>query len=111
MKFLFWICLALTAYAYFGYAVLLSIWVYFRRQSIRKTDYTPDVSILIAARNEEANLPSKLENLRMLNYPKARLEIVVASDGSTDRTAEILLEQPPLLSQFCLKSPAARLVL
>ena len=108
MKFLFWICLALTAYAYFGYAVLLSIWVSLRRQPIQKADYTPDVSILIAARNEEANLPSKLENLRMLNYPKARLEIVVASDGSTDRTAEILLEQPPPVVPILLEESGGK---
>src|ERR1700722_16290350 len=101
-------CLALTGYAYFGYGVLLWICVYIRKQSIQKADYTPAVSIIIAARNEAANLPSKMENLRMLDYPKERLEIVVASDGSTDRTAEILLEQPPPVALVFLKSPAAK---
>ena len=51
------------------------------------------MSIIIAARNEEASLPAKLENLRLLDYPQNQLQIVIASDGSTDRTASILLGQ------------------
>ena len=64
-----------------------------RKRPIRKGSFTPTVSIIIAARNEEANLPAKLENLRRLDYPQELLEIVIASDGSTDRTARILREQ------------------
>jgi poly-beta-1,6-N-acetyl-D-glucosamine synthase len=108
VKFLFWVCLALTGYAYFGYAVLLWICVSLRKQSIQKADYTPDVSIIIAARNEEANLPSKMENLRMLDYPKEQLEIVVTSDGSTDRTAEILLAQPPPVVPILLEESGGK---
>jgi cellulose synthase/poly-beta-1,6-N-acetylglucosamine synthase-like glycosyltransferase len=44
----------------------------------------------MAAHNEETNLPTKLEALRGLQYPADKLEVIVASDGSTDRTAEIL---------------------
>jgi biofilm PGA synthesis N-glycosyltransferase PgaC len=93
VKVLFWVCLALISYAYFGYAVWLAIWVRLHRRPVRKGNITPSVSIIMAARNEEANLPSKLENLRLLNYPQGQLEVVVASDGSTDRTASILQEQ------------------
>jgi poly-beta-1,6-N-acetyl-D-glucosamine synthase len=93
VKVLFWVCLALISYAYFGYAIWLTIWVALHRRPIRKGDITPSVSIIMAARNEEANLPAKLENLRLLNYPKSQLEVVVASDGSTDRTASILQER------------------
>jgi biofilm PGA synthesis N-glycosyltransferase PgaC len=92
MKLLFWLCLALIGYAYFGYAAWLWLCVRFRSRPIRTGSFTPRVSIVIAARNEEANLPSKLENLRLLDYPMELLEIVVASDGSTDRTASILRE-------------------
>ena len=52
------------------------------RRPILKRPIQPDVSIIIAARNEEENLPAKLENLRLLDYPKDRLQIVIASDGS-----------------------------
>ena len=93
MKLLFWLCLALVSYAYFGYAVWLALCVRLRRRTIQKGSFTPTVSIIIAARNEEANLPAKLENLRLLDYPKSSLEIVIASDGSTDRTVDILREQ------------------
>jgi len=108
VKLTFWVCFVLTAYGYFGYAVWLSICVHLRRQSIAKADYLPTVSVIMAARNEEANLPSKMENLRMLNYPKEQLEIVVASDGSTDRTAEILLEQSPPVVAIVLKESGGK---
>lgn len=99
MKLLFWLCFALTAYAYFGYALWLWIYVRVHRRPIHQSHITPPVSIIIAARNEEANLPAKLENLGLLDYPQSRIQIVIASDGSTDRTASILREQsPPLLS-------------
>jgi cellulose synthase/poly-beta-1,6-N-acetylglucosamine synthase-like glycosyltransferase len=93
MKLLFWLCFALVSYAYFGYAVWLSLCVRLRRRTIQRERYIPSVSIVIAARNEEANLPAKLENLRVLDYPQEQLQIVIASDGSTDRTASILREQ------------------
>jgi poly-beta-1,6-N-acetyl-D-glucosamine synthase len=93
MKVLFWLCLALISYAYFGYAVWLWLCVRFRSRPLRREPLTPSVSIVIAARNEEANLPAKLGNLHLLDYPQELLEIVIASDGSTDRTASILREQ------------------
>jgi biofilm PGA synthesis N-glycosyltransferase PgaC len=108
VKLIFWVCFVLTAYAYFGYAVWLSICVHLRRRSIDKANYMPTVSVIMAARNEQANLPSKMENLRMLNYPKEHLEIVVASDGSTDRTAEILLEQSPPIVAVVLKESGGK---
>ncbi len=92
MRALFWACFALTAYAYFGYAVWLWIYVQLRRRPIRKSPVTPAISIIIAARNEEANLPAKLKNLSLLNYPRHLLQIVIASDGSTDGTADLLRE-------------------
>ena len=96
MTWLFWLSLALVAYAYFGYALWLWIVVRLRRQSPRAQQHSqPSVSIVIAARNEEANLPAKLENLRLLSYPQDRLQVVIASDGSTDRTPDILREQAP----------------
>jgi biofilm PGA synthesis N-glycosyltransferase PgaC len=94
MKLTFWLCLSLISYAYFGYAILLWICVLLRRRPLLKKYSAPSVSIIMAVRNEEANLPAKLENLRLLNYPPDRLQIVVSSDGSTDRTDDILREQP-----------------
>jgi biofilm PGA synthesis N-glycosyltransferase PgaC len=95
VKLLFWLCFAVTVYAYFGYAVWLWLYVRLRKQPIFQGPVTPTVSIIIAARNEEANLPAKLENLRHLDYPQDRLQIVIASDGSTDQTAGILRAHVP----------------
>jgi poly-beta-1,6-N-acetyl-D-glucosamine synthase len=87
---LFWLCFSLIAYAYVGYLLWLWLELRIHKRAFRKEEIDPFVSIVIAARNEEANLPAKIENLRQLSYPRNRLEIIVASDGSTDRTNEIL---------------------
>jgi cellulose synthase/poly-beta-1,6-N-acetylglucosamine synthase-like glycosyltransferase len=92
MKLLFWLSFTLVAYTYFGYAAWLWLEARVHTRPIVQRPITPDVSIVIAARNEEANLPAKLENLRLLNYPRERIQIVIVSDGSTDRTASILRE-------------------
>ena len=97
MKGLFWLSLALVAYAYVGYPLWLWLFARLHNRPIRYGATEPSVSIIMAARNEETNLPAKLENLRHLDYPGDRLQIVVASDGSTDRTASILREQGSFL--------------
>ena len=64
MKLTFWLCFALTTYAYFGYAIWLWLIVRLHKGPIlRQPHASPTVSIIIAARNEEANLPAKLDNL------------------------------------------------
>jgi len=93
MTLLFWISFALIAYAYFGYAIWLWICVPLKKLPLNCQAITPSVSVIIAARNEEKNLPAKIDNLRHLDYPQNLLQIVIASDGSTDRSADILREQ------------------
>jgi biofilm PGA synthesis N-glycosyltransferase PgaC len=95
MKLLFWFCFALVGYTYVGYMALLWLQVHLRRRPIQQAPILPSVTIVIAARNEEANLPAKLENLSRLDYPKQQIQMIVASDGSTDRTAEILQQHAP----------------
>jgi cellulose synthase/poly-beta-1,6-N-acetylglucosamine synthase-like glycosyltransferase len=97
MKFVFWLCLALVGYAYFGYPIYLWLQARLRHRPIHRRKILPSVSIIIAARNEEANLPAKIENLRLSNYPKECLQIVIASDGSDDRTGAILQENTDLI--------------
>lgn len=104
MRPLFWLSLLLVAYTYFGYAVLLWLQVRFRARPIVKRYATPSVSIIMAVRNEEANVTAKLENLRMLEYPKDRLQIVIVSDGSTDGTTSILLEHRSEVVPMILES-------
>jgi cellulose synthase/poly-beta-1,6-N-acetylglucosamine synthase-like glycosyltransferase len=95
MKLLFWLSLSLAAYAYFGYLVWLWLLTRLHQYPTVRSVMFPFVSVIIAARNEEGNLPAKLENLGRLNYPRERLQIVIASDGSTDATASILDKHAP----------------
>ncbi len=105
MKLLFWLCLALIAYAYFGYAVWLWLQVKLHRRPILQRPLLLDVSIIVAAHNEEANLPAKLESLSHINYPQDRLQIVIVSDGSTDRTADILRQYASTVRPVILDQP------
>jgi biofilm PGA synthesis N-glycosyltransferase PgaC len=108
VKVLFWCCFALIAYAYFGYALWLVFWSRFSRRPVRKGALQPSISVVIAARNEEANLPAKLINLRQLNYPSELLEIVIASDGSTDQTESILLDHAQDVVPVILKQSGGK---
>jgi cellulose synthase/poly-beta-1,6-N-acetylglucosamine synthase-like glycosyltransferase len=87
---IFFVSLALVAYVYIGYTALIAALSRLLERPVRRSDITPSVSIIIAARNEEASIEAKLQNTLALDYPKERLEIIVASDGSTDRTDEIV---------------------
>lgn len=91
MKVIFWVSLALVFYTYVGYPLILVAIVALWRPRPTKQDesFLPTVSLVIAAYNEERVLQEKLENSLALDYPKERLEIVVASDGSTDATSAI----------------------
>ncbi len=104
-QFVFWVCLALVAYTYLFYPIFLLLayalsqaWrdlKYLGRRPNRRTkslaaEQLPSVSLIVAAHNEEACLPEKIANLRQLDYPREKLEIIFVSDGSTDRTNEIL---------------------
>jgi poly-beta-1,6-N-acetyl-D-glucosamine synthase len=91
-KVIFWVCLGLSAYVYLGYPLLvwaLSQWV---AAPIPTEGYCPDITLIIPAHNEERWIRHKLENTIELDYPQDRLQILVASDGSTDHTAEIARE-------------------
>jgi poly-beta-1,6-N-acetyl-D-glucosamine synthase len=99
LEWLFWTCFAVVAYTYFLYPLLLLIGVQFTRasggSSARKIcagepPVPRSVSLLVPAHNEESNLPRRLEELnRLLSGPGVHGEIIVISDASTDRSAEI----------------------
>ena len=86
---IFWLSAAALCYTYAGYPALLLIVSRLRPRPIRRAAWTPAVSVIITAYNEERDLAAKLENTLALDYPPERLEIIVASDCSTDRTDEI----------------------
>ena len=112
MKLLFWSSLSLIFFAYAGYP----IWLYVRARlwpcPVRVASIFPSVTILLAVHNEEKYLPGKLQNLAGLHYPPDCLEIIVVSDGSTDRTNQILASaespncQGIVLDEHCGKASA-----
>src|SRR5438477_1517068 len=86
---LFWCSVALAVYAYLGYPCALLLLCVARNRRVRPGGGTPRVSLIIAARNEEARIREKIENSLAQDYPASALEIMVASDCSTDRTDAI----------------------
>jgi cellulose synthase/poly-beta-1,6-N-acetylglucosamine synthase-like glycosyltransferase len=88
----FWTSAAALIYTYVGYPVLLALVSLVRPRAVRRAECTPTVSVIITAYNEERDLAAKLENTLALDYPTKLLEVIVASDCSTDRTDEIARE-------------------
>ncbi len=88
----FWVSLAGLAYVYAGYPLLVYLVSLAFPRSLKKGEIEPAVTVLITAFNEEAAIRAKIENTLKLDYPADKLEIMVASDGSTDATDEIVKE-------------------
>lgn len=86
---IFWLSAAALGYTYAGYPLLLLIVSRLRPREVRSADFAPAVTVIVTAYNEERDLAAKLENTLALDYPRELLEIIVASDCSTDRTDEI----------------------
>lgn len=114
----FWVSAAALSYAYAGYPLLLLIVSRLRTREVRRGDFEPTVSVIVTAYNEERDLAAKLENTLTLDYPRELLEIIVASDCSTDRTDEItrafaergvrLVRQPQRLGKTAAQNMAVR---
>jgi cellulose synthase/poly-beta-1,6-N-acetylglucosamine synthase-like glycosyltransferase len=94
MKIAYWFAFGIIIYAYFGYPIilfLLSSIFYPQKKAEAKENHTwPSVSLLIAAYNEEKVIGAKIENCLALDYPKDLLNVWIASDGSSDKTNNIV---------------------
>jgi len=90
MAALFWSSVGLVAYVYLGYPVAIWALAAIRNRSVRKHNWVPNVSIVIAAYNEEQHIGATIENKLSLDYPREKLEIIVVSDESTDQTDRIV---------------------
>ena len=89
-EWLFWSSLSLIFYAYFGYPLLLWLISQVSSRKVNKGAILPSVTFIITAYNEERRIKEKLENTLRLSYPEGLMEIVVASDSSSDGTDEIV---------------------
>ena len=86
----FWISFCLLTYTWMGYFLLLVLLVRFFRKSLNRRAIYPAMTVLVTAYNEEKSIEKRLNNLLCQDYEKGLLDILVASDGSTDRTNQIL---------------------
>ena len=95
LELVFWASVALVLYAYLGYPCALMALSFVRHRPVLKSTVTPDVSFIIAAHNEAGRIAEKIENTIGQKYPARNLEIIVASDCSTDETDEIVARYSP----------------
>lgn len=86
----FWVMVLLIFYTYVGYSLVVLLIAAVSPNRLLRHHVEPTVTFLITAYNEEKNIAQKLRNTLELDYPNDKLEIIVASDGSTDRTDEIV---------------------
>ncbi len=90
MESLFWISLALIAYPYAGYPILLRLLAHVIGRPVRRAPQTPTATLVISAFNEGENMQRKLDNTLAIDYPQEKLEIIAASDASTDETDAVI---------------------
>ncbi len=90
LEILFWLLVGSAVYSMVGYPLIMILLSRLGRRTFIKRPIEPRVSLMISAFNEQDAIAEKIENCLALDYPLDRLEIVIASDGSTDRTDEIV---------------------
>ena len=108
LKVLFWICIFLVFYTYLGYGVLLWLLVKIKRivrgrptlPDLPADDALPDVTFLVCAFNEQDVVDQKIENTRLLDYPREKLHLMWVTDGSTDDTNQRLAQYPDVQVVF-----------
>ena len=102
LKILFWASLIIVFYTYIGYGILLYIiirvkrlfWGSPQKAVLPVDDELPSMTLMICAYNEEDVVAEKMENTLALDYPKDKLRIMWVTDGSSDRTNELLKAYP-----------------
>lgn len=103
MKVLLWLSLFIVFYAFFGYGILLFIIIKIKRKLRGKpvipvvdAANLPTCSLVIAAYNEEEFILEKIKNTLELEYPAGKLELIFITDGSSDRTPELIATYPEI---------------
>jgi poly-beta-1,6-N-acetyl-D-glucosamine synthase len=90
LSLLFWLSLSLVVYTYLGYPLLIALIARIKPTPDLYFETFPSITFLIPAYNEEAYISKKLDNTLSLDYPRDKFQILVAADGSSDQTAEIV---------------------
>jgi cellulose synthase/poly-beta-1,6-N-acetylglucosamine synthase-like glycosyltransferase len=89
LEILFWASVALLVFTHLGYPLLLKVLARAGPPAQAHAGEPPPVSLIVAAHDEEGEIAGKVANALGLDYPRERLQVIVASDGSTDRTVEL----------------------
>ena len=90
MQILFWASAGEIAYVYFGYPLLLKMHILGRRTELARQALLPSISVIVPAHNEESTIEWKLQSLIDADYPRELVEILVGSDGSSDKTEDVV---------------------
>ncbi|WP_422353945.1 glycosyltransferase family 2 protein [Roseivirga pacifica] len=106
MEAVFWISVAIVAYTFVGYGVIITLLAKTKKQvnypSLTDEDL-PEVTLLIAAYNEQEIVEAKIKNSLALNYPKEKLNIHFVTDGSTDNTNRIIAKHEGITLDYSPK--------
>ncbi len=103
MEYAFWIAAVLLVHTYVLYPLSLPLLggVFGRRRRARGTPIAQQkISLILAAYNEEKIIEEKIRNCFELEFPRENLEILIGSDGSTDRTEAIAAQYAPAIKLF-----------
>jgi cellulose synthase/poly-beta-1,6-N-acetylglucosamine synthase-like glycosyltransferase len=100
---LFWASLAGIMWTHIGYPLTAALLAKLHTRNVRRDDITPSATVIIPAHDEEDVIGARLDNLLALDYPREQLEIIVASDASTDGTDEIVTD-------YASRDPRVRLL-
>ena len=102
LEIIFWILIGIIFYTYLGYGIVLFLMIKIKRFFNRKETVQlnekdlPEVTLLIAAYNEQDYVKAKVENTLQLNYPAKKLHQIWVTDGSTDKTPDLLAAYPEI---------------
>jgi len=85
----FYVSVGVVLYTYVAYPIIIVLWGTILPKRVEKRYESPPLSVVLAVKNEEINIRARVENLLSQDYPEDLVEIIVVSNGSTDRTVEL----------------------
>jgi cellulose synthase/poly-beta-1,6-N-acetylglucosamine synthase-like glycosyltransferase len=90
LQWIFWVCAGLLGWTHVGYSLCVAALAQVRPRPVRRGEISPTVTLIVAAHDEQETIEATVRSLLALRYPSDRLSVIVASDGSTDATDEIV---------------------
>jgi cellulose synthase/poly-beta-1,6-N-acetylglucosamine synthase-like glycosyltransferase len=103
MKIILFVSLFIVFYTFAGYGIFLYILIKIKRavkgrkpEVAEEADLLPSCTLIVAAYNEEYFMEQKIQNTLTLNYPEGKLKLLFVTDGSSDKTPEIIARYPQI---------------